>query len=345
MIAGQIEEAFSMHVQYGCTLVRPIAAALLAVALGIGAASAQSAATFPTRPITIVVPYPPGGPPDVIARVLTIPLEKELGRPIIIDNKPGASTSLGTGYVARASADGYTLLAVEPTLVVAPHTLARAGFDPIKDFRPVSLTGRTYHTLGVATNVPAQSLADLLKLANAKPEEVKIGHSGVGTTPYLSALSFLQATKAPIQLVPYRGAALAVGDVVGGHISGVFTGPSTTGSLAKQGKLKILGVTGRQRLAAIPDVPTFLESGIEMKGVNDGIWFGLVAPAATPDDIVAKLNAAIHKASKDSDVIAKLESQGIFAVATTPEEMGKQVASELAHWRQALLEAGVKPSE
>lgn len=319
--------------------------ALLALVATVGIAGAQSADNYPNRPITIVVPYPPGGPPDVIARVFAVPMEKELGRPIIIENKPGASTSLGTSQVARAAPDGYTLLAVEPTLVVAPHTLAKAGFNPVKDFRPVSLTGRTFHTLGVATNVPAQTVGEFVKLANTRPDEIKIGHSGVGTVPYLSALSFIQATGTRILLVPYRGTALAVGDVVGGHVSGVFTGPSTTASLAKQGKLKILGVTGRQRLATIPDVPTFLESGIQMQGVNDGIWFGLVAPAATPDTIVEKLNAAIRKASRDKSLIDNLAAQGIFAVSTTPMEMGTQIASEFAHWREALTKAGVRPAE
>ena len=321
------------------------AAGLLAVTVGSSVAAAQGADGFPQRPITIVVPYPPGGPPDVIARMIAIPLEAELGKPIVIDNKPGASTSIGTALVARAAADGYTLLAVEPSFVVTPNTLAKAGFDPVKDFRPVSLTGRTYHTLGVAMNVPAKTVQEFIKLANAKPEEIKIGHSGVGTPPYLSALSFLQATDAKMLLVPYRGTALVVNDVVGGHVSGVFTGPSTTANLAREGKLKILGVTGLKRLPAIPDVPTFLESGIEMKGVNGGIWFGLVAPAATPDPVVAKLNAAVRKAVQDPTVIAKLEAQGISAVGTQPEEMGAQLASEFAHWKEALQKAGVKPGE
>jgi tripartite-type tricarboxylate transporter receptor subunit TctC len=329
------------------TGLRASIAAMLAAALAAstGPATAQSAADYPSRSITIIVPYPPGGPPDVIARVVAVPLEKELGRPVIIENKPGASTSLGTNLGARAAPDGYTLLAVEPSLVVVPYTLAHAGFDPVKDFKPVSLTGVTYHTLGVTASLPVQNVADLLKLAREKPQEIKFGHSGIGTPPFLSALSFIQATGAPVLLVPYRGTALAVGDVVGGHVSGVFTGPSTTASLAKDGKLKILGVTGRKRLAALPDVPTFLESGIQMEGVNDGIWFGLVAPAATPDPIIAKLNAALKKASQDPNVISKLEAQGISAAATSPEDMGKQIAAEFAHWHDALLKAGIKPSE
>lgn len=320
-------------------------AALLVSLVSPGTVAAQSADNYPSRPITIVVPYPPGGPPDVIARIYAASMEKELGRPLVIENKPGAATTLGTAQVARATPDGYTLLAVEPSLVVTPNTIANVGFDPIRDFRPVSLTGRTFHTLGVAMNVPVKTVGELIQLAKAKPQEVRIGHSGVGTPPFLSALSFIQATGADMLLVPYRGTALAIGDVVGGHVSGVFTGPSTTAALAKDGKLKILGVTGRQRLAAIPDVPTFLESGIKMEGVNDGIWFGLVAPAATPESIVQKLNAAVRKASQDPNVISKLESQGNFAVATTPAEMGNQMAAEFAHWRSALLKAGVKPGQ
>jgi tripartite-type tricarboxylate transporter receptor subunit TctC len=322
-----------------------IAVTLMALAFAPNAALGQGAESYPLRPITIVVPYPPGGPPDVIARVFSVPLEKELGRPIIIENRPGASTTIGTAYAARAAGDGYTLLAVEPSLVVTPHTMIKAGFDPVANFRPISLTGRTYHTLGTAMNVPARTVRAFIDLANSKPNEIKIGHSGVGTPPFLSALSFLQATDAPILLVPYRGAALAVNDVVGGHVSGVFTGPSTTSNLAREGKIRVLGVTGHARLPALPDVPTFLESGIDMQGVNNGIWFGLVAPSATPDPIIRKLNDAVRKASQDRDVIAKLAAQGIDAAATTPAEMGDQIASEFAHWREALLKAGVKPTE
>ncbi len=334
-----------MNVGRSVRSIAAIGGTLLALATGYGGAAAQTADSYPQRPVTIVVPYPAGGPPDVIARVVAVPLEKELGRPIIIENKPGAATTLATGQVARAAPDGYTLLAVEPSLVVTPHTMTGVRFNPVKDFQPISLTGRTFHTLGVAMNVPAQTVGELVKLANAKPNEIKIGHSGVGTVPYLSALSFLQATGASMPLIPYRGSALVVADVVGGHVSGVFTGPSTTANLAREGKLKILGVTGRQRLPAIPNVPTFLESGIEMQGVNDGIWFGLVAPAATPAPIVSKLNAAVRKASQHPDVIAKLQEQGIFAAATTTDEMAHLIASEFAHWREALAKAGVKPSE
>lgn len=320
-----------------------VIAGSLALFASLGSVPAQAADDYPSRPITIVVPYPPGGPPDVIARIVASAMEVQLGKAIVIENKPGAATAIGTAYAARAQADGYTLLAVEPSFVVVPNTQLKPGYDPLKDFRPVSLTGRTFHTLGVAMNVPVTNVQELVKYANAHPDDIKIGHSGVGTPPYLSALSFLQATGASILPVPYRGTALVVNDVVGGHVSGVFTGPSTTAALAKQNKLKILGITGRSRIPALPDVPTFLESGIEMKGVNDGIWFGLVAPAGTPEPIIAKLNAAAEKASRDKAVIEKLQAQGIDPAWTTPKAMGDQVASEFAHWHDALLKAGVKP--
>lgn len=318
---------------------------LLGIIANIGIAKAQITDRFPTRVITIVVPYPAGGPPDVIARFFGPLLEKELGSPVVIENKPGGGSVIGTSYAARATPDGHTLLAVEPTLVVAPQILAMAGFDPVKDFRPISLTARTFHTLGVATNVPASTVAEFIALANKEPDRIKIAHSGLGTAPFLSALSFVQATGANVLLVPYRGSALAVNDVVGGHISGVFTGPSTTAALARDGKIKILGITGWHRLKSLPDVPTFLESGIEMKGVNDGIWFGLAAPSGTPDAIIDKLNAAIQKAAKDPALIEKLEGQGIFVISTTPEDMRKLIASEALHWKDALLKAGVKPAE
>jgi tripartite-type tricarboxylate transporter receptor subunit TctC len=297
---------------------------------------------YPSRVITVVVPYPPGGPPDVIARVVAASMETRLGKPIVIENKPGAATTIGTVYASRAAADGYTLLAVEPSFVVVPSTHAKPGYAP-KDFRPVSLWGRTFHTLGVATNVPVSNVQELVAYAQAHPDEIKIGHSGVGTPPYLSALSFVQATGAKVLMVPYRGTALVVNDVAGGHVSGVFTGPSTTAPLANAGKLKILGITGTSRTASLPNVPTFLESGIKMEGVNNGIWFGLVAPAGTPDAIVAKLNAAAKEASQDKTVIEKLQAQGIEPAWTSVSEMSGLLAGEYAHWQNALQKAGVKP--
>ncbi|MCK9913305.1 tripartite tricarboxylate transporter substrate binding protein [Microbacteriaceae bacterium K1510] len=320
--------------------------AALGSLLAIGAVAsawAEPASDYPSRPIRVVVPYPPGGPPDVIARIVAAAMEARLGKPMIIENKPGAATTLGTVYASRAQADGYTLLAVEPSFVVVPSTHLSPGYDPIKDFRPVSLWGRTFHTLGVATNVPVSNVKEFIAYANAHPNAIKIGHSGVGTPPFLSALSFVQATNANVLMVPYRGTALVVNDVAGGHVSAVFTGPSTTAPLANAGKLKILGITGPKRITALPNVPTFKESGIDMKGVNNGIWFGLVAPAGTPDAVIAKLNVATKEASQDKDVIAKLETQGIDPAWTKPEEMGQLMSEELAHWHDALQKAGVKP--
>jgi tripartite-type tricarboxylate transporter receptor subunit TctC len=192
-------------------------------------------------------------------------------------------------------------------------------------------------------NVPVSNVKELVAYAEAHPDEIKIGHSGIGTPPYLSALSFVQATGAKVLMVPYRGTALVVNDVAGGHVSGVFTGPSTTAPLASSGKLKILGITGTSRTAALPNVPTFLESGIKMEGVNNGIWFGLVAPAGTPDAIIAKLNAAAKEASQDKSVIEKLQAQGIEPAWTSVSEMTDLLSGESAHWHNALQKAGVKP--
>lgn len=316
---------------------------LLLVAGAVASAWAEPASDYPSRPIRVVVPYPPGGPPDVIARIVAAAMEARLGKPLIIENKPGAATTLGTVYASRTAPDGYTLLAVEPSFVVVPSTHLSPGYDPIKDFRPVSLWGRTFHTLGVAANVPVSNVKEFVAYANAHPNEIKIGHSGVGTPPFLSALSFVQATNANVLMVPYRGTALVVNDVAGGHVSAVFTGPSTTAPLASVGKLRILGITGPKRIAALPNVPTFMESEIDMKGVNNGIWFGLVAPAGTPDAVIAKLNVAAKEASQDKDVVAKLEAQGIDPAWTKPDEMGRLMSEELAHWHDALQKAGVKP--
>lgn len=329
------------------SLSRHVRAVLLAgwgvAALAPSVFAQEPVASYPSRNILLVVPYPPGGAPDVIARIVGPQLSVVLGKPVVIENRPGASTTIGAGSVARAEPDGYTLLAMDQAQAVAPSIIASLKFDPVKDFAPIVLTARTEFTLVINPALPIKSIKDLVDFTKANPEAIKSGHSGVGTPPHLFALSMLQATGAKGVLVPYRGIALAVADVVAGHIQMAASVPSTTANLAREGKLRMLVISGEKRLAALPDVPTLGELGIKAKGFDRGVWFGLAAPAGTSQPIIDKINAAANKAVADPTVAEKLAKVNITALGGKSEDFGRLIAQQVADWREVLAGAGVKP--
>ena len=326
----------------GSTLVSMMCA--LGLALGAIPASAQEpASAYPSRNILLVVPYPPGGPPDLIVRVLSQPLSEILGKPIVVENRPGASTSIGAGAVARAAPDGYTILASDIAQTVLPSTMANLSFDPVKDLKPVVITSKSVFTVVIDPNLPIKTLAELVAFSKKNPEAIKAGHSGVGTPPYLGCVSMMQSTGLPMLLVPYRGIAQAASDVVAGHIQLICSAPSTTVNLSREGKMRMLVVAGDQRLSAMPDVPTFKEQGITLKGFDKDNWFGISVPAGTPDAIVDKLNAAFNKAIQNKDAIEKLAKVDIRMLGSTPAEFGALFVQQVAAWRDVLKTAGVKP--
>ncbi len=306
-------------------------------------AASTAAQDYPTQNIQLIVPYPPGGPPDVIARLIG-PLASELlGKPIVIENRPGASTTIGTTAVVRAAPDGYTLLATDIAQTVAPNVMANPGFDPSKDLKPVLITTGSVFTVVIDPKLPIKSVKDLVAYSKSKPDAIKAGHSGIGTPPHLYLLSVINSTGAQMLLVPYRGIALAMADVIGGHIQLASSAPSTTVNLALDGKVRMLGVSGDKRLAQMPDVPTFKEQGLKLRGFEQDTWFGIHVPAGTPDPIVDKLNAAFNKALLDKEVIAKLAKVDIRTVGGTAAEFAKLWAEQIVTWREVLKEAGVKP--
>lgn len=319
----------------GIAMISPFMAPWLAVP-----AAAQ---TYPTQNILLIVPYPPGGPPDVIARLLSPLASEVLGKPIVIENRPGASTTIGTTAVVRAAPDGHTLLASDIAQTVAPNVMANPGFDPAKDLKPVLITTGSVFTVVIDPKLPIKNIKDLVAYSKSKPDAIKAGHSGIGTPPHLYTLSVINSTGAQMLLVPYRGIALAMADVVGGHIQLASSAPSTTVNLALDGKVRMLGVSGDKRLAQMPDVPTFKEQGLRLRGFEQDTWFGIHVPAGTPDPIVAKLNAAFNKALLDKDVIAKLAKVDIRTVGGTPAEFAKLWAEQIVTWRDVLKAAGVKP--
>ena len=319
------------------------AVGLAALYVGAPAQAQENAATYPSRTITFLVGFAAGGPTDIIARAVAAPLAEELGKPVVIENRPGGGGSTAALALSRAAPDGYTLGSFDVAMVVGPNIVAGATYNPIKDFRPIILSARTPLSFVGANALPAKTVGEIIALAKAKPDELKLAHSGVGSPPHLGAVAFLQATATKMVLVPYRGAAPAIQDIVAGHVGLLFTAPSTSIALGREGKVRILGVTGHQRMKSMPAVPTLRESGVDMGGLDANQWFGVAAPAGTPDYVVTRINAAVNKVLKDpalQEKIGKLE----FAVAGgTPEAAAALGRSQTEFWQKTLSAIGIKP--
>jgi tripartite-type tricarboxylate transporter receptor subunit TctC len=248
--------------------------------------------------------------------------------------------------VARAAPDGLTLMTVDPGLIVVPYMVAKPGFDLQKDFAWIAPLMRSYMTLIVNKDFPVKNVADFVAMARSKPGEIKYGTSGLGTPPYLGALAFIQATGIDLLHVPYRGAALALNDVIGGQISAVWVSQASASAQVKGGLVRVLGVYGNNRLPSLPDVPTFRESGVDTGVADQGTWFGIAAPAATPRDIVDKLNAAVNKALQDPATRALLEKADFVDIkGGTPEQLKTIVDENAAYWKDSFAKAGVRPPE
>lgn len=315
--------------------------AALTAAFGITPhASADEA--YPSRTITLVVAFPPGGPPDVVARIIGPAIARALGKPVVVENRPGASASIAGASVARAEPDGHTLLSADLSFVVSPYVVPTITYDPMKDFKPVVLMARTGLTMVIDPKTSIATPQDLVAAARKDPSSIKAAHTGIGTPPHLGLMSFLRATGVEVLQVPYKGAAMAIQDIVAGHITLLCTGPSTSVELTKAGKVRMLGVTGSKRLAELPDVPTFAESGIDMGGMKDGQYFGIAAPSATPDAVVGKLNAAVNKALEDPHIREQLEKVAFESVGGTAAEFASMLKAQSAYWKSAM--AGVTAS-
>lgn len=316
-----------------------------ALTVSNAAYAAVDAERFPSRYITLIVPWGAGGPPDSIARVVASRLSEVLGKPVIVDNRPGASTSIAATTVARAIPDGYTLMQVDMSFVVTPHIFSNMRVDPLKDFKPVGQSAKSEFVLIVSPALSTPTVADFIKLAKTRQEAIMIGHSGIGSTPHLAAITFMKATGINPLLVSYRTIAQATDDVLAGQIAAIFSAEGMAIGLAKSGNVQVLGVTGAERVAELPDVPTFQENGIQMTGFENGSWYGIVAPAETPDDIIAKLNAALNNVTEAKDVKARLAASGVELSVGTPQVFEALIAAQYTYWGKTLRAAGVMPQE
>jgi tripartite-type tricarboxylate transporter receptor subunit TctC len=313
-------------------------AAMLGVLLLQTAALAQS---YPARPITVIVTFPPGGSADIVARALQPKLEADLGQSVVVENRPGAGGNIGIGAVARAAPDGYTVgVAAAGVLAVNPHLSRTMPFEPQKDLAPITMLARIPFVLAASQAAPAQSVADVIALAKVDPTKLSIGHGGNGTAMHLTAALFTQMADVKIPLVAYRGTAPATNDVLGGHIPLAVLDIPASLQLIREGKLKALGVTSATRVALMPDVPTLAESGL--KGYESVGWFGLVAPAGTPADIISRLNTAFVTALKDPAIADRLSPLGADPVPSTPEAFARFIGDESEKWEKVVALAGVK---
>jgi tripartite-type tricarboxylate transporter receptor subunit TctC len=312
-----------------------LAAAALAASLGAVLAAAQS---FPSKPIKIIVPFGPGGFTDVAARILQKELAPVIGQPIIIENKPGAGSTIGTSEVAKAQPDGYTLVMVSTAHVISPHLYKSMPYDPIRDFTPVMKLAEGPYVLVTHPSLPVKNVAELIALAKAKPDTIDYASSGNGSAQHLVGALFVAMSGAPLSHVPYKGSNQAMNDVLGGQVKVSFVGvPNALPSL-NSGKLHALAVSTRKRYAELPDVPTLDEAGV--KGYDATIWLGLLAPPGTPRDVVQKINAAVTKTLSTPEAKKLMTSAGVDVATSSPEEFGALMQSELDRWGKVVRQTG-----
>jgi len=297
------------------------------------------AAEFPDKSIRLIVPFPPGGPNDIIARVVGKRMGEILKQTIVIDNRGGQGGVLGTDVVAHANPDGYTIAITSAGALAISPSMEKVAYDTLKDLQPITLVAKVPEMLVVATSVPANNMKELVALAKAQPGKLNFASSGPGSLPHLAGELFKLTAKIDITHVPYRGAAPAVNDLLGQQVQMVFLDLPILLPQIKAGKLKPIAVGTPNRVPSAPDVPTTTEVG--MPGLQTENWYGMVAPGKTPPAIVAALNKATVEALKDPDVISKLSSQGAILVGDTPDQFRAFIGTEIAKWAKVIKDAGV----
>ena len=315
---------------------RSLLVALALLAALPGPAAAQQ---YPTKSIRLIVPFAPGGSNDIVGRAIATPLSEHLGKQIIVDNRPGAGAVLGTELVANAPKDGYTLLINSLTHTINPW-LYKLPFDPIKAFAPVSMIASGPIVLVVNPALPVKSVAELIALAKAQPGKLQYASAGIGTFTHLGAELFKLAAGVDLLHVPFKGGGPAAIDVIGGHTTVYFSNLLTVMPHIRSGKLRVLGVGGKQRIAQLPDVPTIAEAGVPgYEAIN---WWGVLAPAGTPAPIVARLHAEIAAVLNSPDVQKRLAAEGAHVVHMSSAEFGEFQAHDLERWGRVVREGGIR---
>jgi tripartite-type tricarboxylate transporter receptor subunit TctC len=318
-------------------LIRRGAAAIaLATAAGIAAAQA-----WPTKPIKVIVPYPPGGTSDILARALGPGMQAALGQPWVIENKPGATGNVGADFVAKSPADGYTVLLADiGSLAIAPSVVTSLPFDPVRDFAPVVMVAYSPHLLVVHPSVGVKDVKELIALARSKPDALNFAVSGTGGANHLAGIDFAQRAGIKWTYIPYKGGSQALTDMVGGQAQVMFNGALATYQFVKDGKLRALAVSSAKRFPTMPDIPTVAESG--MPGFETGSYQGIVAPAGTPREIVEKIHATVTKVLATPEVRERLDKAGAELRPQSSAEFGAFIHSEKDKWARVVKESGAK---
>ncbi|MBK7119585.1 MAG: tripartite tricarboxylate transporter substrate binding protein [Comamonadaceae bacterium] len=312
----------------------------VALAALLAAVTAQPA-VYPAKPIRLVVPFTPGGSTDILARAIGQELTRAWGQSVIVDNVPGAGGAIGADKVAKAPADGYTLLMGHiGTLAVNPSLYPKLPYNPLKDFAPVAGVARVPNVLVVHPSVPAKDVRELVALAKAKPGQLNYGSGGNGSAANLATEYFKLQTGVSMVHIPYKGTVPAVTDLIGGQIQVLFTGAPAVIGHVKSGQLRALAVSSPKRLDALPDLPTVAESGY--KDFEADQWYGVVAPAGTPREVISKLNTQINTALNAPELKARLSSEGAVAMPGTPEAFGQLMAREITRWKPVITSGRVK---
>ncbi len=312
------------------------AAVLISAPLFPANASAQN---YPTKPIRIIVPFSAGGSTDLVARAVTAHLDDVLKQPLVVDNRPGAGNINGTDMVAKAAPDGYTLLAVAASFTITPNLRKKLPFDPVRDFAPVSQLAILPHVLVLHPSVQAKSVKELIALATAKPGELNIASSGVGTSTHLAAEQFMHMTGTRMLVVPYKGGAPGTAALLGGEVQAYFATISTALPHIKSGKLRALAVTSAKRSSVAPDLPTVAEAGVA--GYEHSSWVGILAPAKTPRAVIDKLHSEITKIVQLPEVKTLFLSNGLESVGNSPKEFEAVIKTEIAKWQKLVKSAGI----
>ncbi|HEY1542480.1 MAG TPA: tripartite tricarboxylate transporter substrate binding protein [Xanthobacteraceae bacterium] len=311
----------------------------LATVLAIATAAPALAAGYPDRPVHWIVPYPPGGTTDLLARLIGQYLSEHLGQTFIIENRAGGGNNIGTEFVARAPADGYTVLLVNPANGINQTLYKNLKFDILKDFVPIAGITRVPNVMEVTPSFPAKTVAEFIAYAKAHPGKVNMASSGTGTSVHMSGELLMAMTGIKMAHVPYRGAGPALTDLMAGTVDVIFDNMPSSIGFIHAGKIRAVAVTTDKRSSALPDIPTVAET---VPGYEASAWFGMAAPKGTPKDVIDKLNATINEGLKDPKLVARLAELGGAPMPGTPEDFGKVVSSEVAKWKKVVEFSGAK---
>jgi len=315
-----------------------VCAALLAL---VSAAPSALAQTFPTKTVRLILPFPPGGPSDILGRAMAQKLTEQMGQQVIADNRPGAGGNLGLELTAKAPPDGYTMVLSSPLISLSPSLYSKLNYDPQKDLAPISLVAQIQNVVLVHPSVPAKNLKELAQVARASPGKLNYGSGGVGTTTHLAPELFMSMTKTKMVHVPFKGSGLALIGLIGGHVDVLIMAVPAAQEQVKAGRARALAVLSDKRATPLPNVPTAKESGFENFVVD--IWYGILAPAGTPPALVNRLNGEINKALAAPDMKDKLLAAGIQPLGNTPEQFGAFIRSEAVRYAKVIKDAGIQP--